>query len=769
MKTKIRILHIDDNIHDRMLIRDALQKEHDEFDLAEADSREIFEKYITKNNFDLVLSDFNILGFDGLQVLQVVKEINPDLPVIIVTGTGSEEIAIQAMKMGAADYVIKSVSHIKGLAPTIKAVLERKKAEEERKKAVEELQKREEFLTTIIDNIPNMIFMKDAKELKFVRFNKAGENLLGVKSEEIIGKTDYDFFPKNQADFFVKIDRDVLQTKQMLDIPEEPIDTKSGKRILHTKKIVILDKSEKPAFLLGISEDITERKQIEDALRESQLLFKTLADASPVGIFRTDTDGNTTYVNPKWSELSGLSFEEAIGNNWLHAVHPDDRVRLFVDWKSDVKKEQKSFAEYRFLKPDKSVVWVIGNAVPEITDNVIKGYIGTITNITERKSVEEELLIAKEKAEESDRLKTAFLQNMSHEIRTPMNAICGFSEMLGKADLTAEKRENFTNIIINSSNRLLSVVTDILTISSLETNQEKINYEIVNVNELIAELLSIFKIQANSKSILLQMQQGLNNEASEIYTDRTKLYQILSNLINNALKFTSKGTIEFGYIHQENNLQFFVKDTGVGIKPEFKDKIFERFRQADKSIQSRYGGTGLGLSISKAFVELMGGKIWLESVHDKGTVFYFTIPYKKGVKEEVKIKSGGQINETGTILIAEDEENNFRYLEELLIEYKFKILYAKDGKEAVDICKKNHEINLVLMDIKMPVMNGLEATKQIKEIFPNLPIIAQSAYALEHEVIGFKKQGFDDYITKPINISEFIAKISHYLIKNPKE
>ena len=386
----------------------------------------------------------------------------------------------------------------------------------------------------------------------------------------------------------------------------------------------------------------------------------------------------------------------------------------------------------------------------------------TLTDITERKLAETNLLQAKEHAEESDHLKTAFLQNMSHEIRTPMNAICGFSKMLNKPELSDEKRKSFISIIINSTNQLLSIVTDILTISSVDTKQEKVNIQKVCINSNIVDLLAIFKTQAQNQNISLYAKQQLTDRQSEIFTDNTKITQILSNLITNALKFTHEGFIEFGYNLKGEFIEFYVKDSGIGIKTEMQEKIFERFRQANENINKKYGGTGLGLAISKAFTELLGGKIWVQSEFDKGSTFYFTIPYKP-VHEIDKTNSPTEQNENfPTVLVAEDEECNFLLIEELLCDMDLKLIHAKDGKETVEICRTNPKIDLVLMDIKMPIMSGHEAAKLIKEFRPDLAIIAQSAYGLEQEIEKYSGI-FDDYVTKPIDENELQQKIMKYI------
>jgi len=261
-----------------------------------------------------------------------------------------------------------------------------------------------------------------------------------------------------------------------------------------------------------------------------------------------------------------------------------------------------------------------------------KGQFATVfTDISQAKKQERELIKAKEDAEENNRLKTSFLQNMSHEIRTPLNAICGFSEFLNKPEFSKEKQDNFVAIIQNSSQQLLSIVSDVLTISSLETKQEKVNTGTVCINHVLSNLLVIFKQQAINKNISFYVKPQLNDNQSEIYTDKTKIIQVLTNLLSNALKFTPEGFIEFGYNLKTGKtsaeLEFYVKDSGIGISQENHEKIFERFRQADLSTNIKYGGTGLGLAISKGFVELLGGKIWVQSVPAKGSVFYFTIPY----------------------------------------------------------------------------------------------------------------------------------------------
>jgi CheY-like chemotaxis protein len=382
------------------------------------------------------------------------------------------------------------------------------------------------------------------------------------------------------------------------------------------------------------------------------------------------------------------------------------------------------------------------------------------------------LIKAKEKAEESDRLKTAFLHNISHEIRTPMNAIAGFSGFLNDPDLDTEKRAHFTNIIVQSCDQLLSIISDIVSIATIEAGQETITEKEVDINVTLRQLYEQFLSMAEKKNVCLNLAPYSTNDKNIIISDEAKLTKVLINLIGNALKFTNEGSVNFGCTVLETEdtpyIQFFVEDSGIGIPTEMHEEIFKRFRQVESTAARQFGGSGLGLSISKAYVELLGGKIWLNSESGKGSTFYFTIPYKKAKKNTFaektpENKSNKEIREHATLLIAEDEDSNFMLLEELLSDLNINIIRATNGLEAVVICKNKH-IDLVLMDIKMPVMDGYEATKQIRELMPDLPIIAQTAYRTDADKNKALACGCNSFISKPIKPELFISIIKDYLI-----
>ena len=394
-----------------------------------------------------------------------------------------------------------------------------------------------------------------------------------------------------------------------------------------------------------------------------------------------------------------------------------------------------------------------------------------IANAIERQKVELELKNAKEKAVESDKLKTAFLSSMSHEIRTPMNHILGFIELLKDPGLSENEKKEFMAIVKSSGNLLLKLIDDIIDIAKLESGQLVINLVDLQLNKFVDELHLAFSEQLKSIGkgrIEFKVIKPNPPLAETVKTDPVRLQQIISNLLSNALKFTQDGMITFGYtLEPDGNLHFYVEDTGIGIPPEKHAEVFERFRQLDGSYAREYSGTGLGLAISKGIVELMNGEIGLESQVGKGSRFYFAIPYFPVPITAEALGFGpianGEFSFAGkTVLIVEDDEINYRFLEIVIYRTKARVLRALTGREAIDISLQQ-EISLILMDIQIPIIDGYEATKEIKKHKPTLPIIAQTAHALAEEKAHCLESGADDYLSKPINRKDLLAKMAALL------
>jgi len=515
--------------------------------------------------------------------------------------------------------------------------------------------------------------------------------------------------------------------------------------------------------------DITARKKAEEAIDQERRMLRTLIDNLPDPIYVLDKECRKVIANKADVENIGCANEtEVLGKTDIELFPGKIGERGYNDNRKIIKTGKPIFdLEEEFISGKGVKRWLQTTKIPLLDkDGNISGLVGIGHDITERKQIIEELIRAKEKAEESDKLKTAFLHNISHEIRTPMNAIVGFSALLGEPDIDDLARKSYIEVIMQSSNHLLSIITDIVDISNIEANLVKTYKNDINVNNSLKSLCNQFMPKASEKKINLICETGLEDSDALIVTDSTKLNQILSNLVSNALKFTNSGQVKIWYRLKDNFLEFCVSDSGIGISPEHHARIFDRFYQIQNGMERLYEGTGLGLAISKAYVEHLGGKIWLLSEQEKGTSFFFTIPYEKQVEkaipaEEKKAPDGFVFPVKKVILVAEDVESNYKLIKYFLSGSNAEVLHAYNGKEAVEKCLSTSNIDLILMDIKMPVMDGYTAVKLIREKNTAIPIIAQTAYADDREKAI--ECGCSGFISKPFDRKGLFKVLSEFI------
>jgi signal transduction histidine kinase len=607
---------------------------------------------------------------------------------------------------------------------------------------------------TLVETLPDGILALDEMN-RILDINEAAFSFLGIRNRNILG---------------LRVESSGASRTLLVNavIKQEPVDEIEIESLSEYSIFSILKQPIKnqPGSRLVIIRDITAHKKAEKALLESENQKAAILKAIPDLLFVFNEKGEYLDVYTENDSKLILPKENLIGKTISDLFPPDiakgasdailksfqTRELVQFSYSIDIK-GRTEFYEARIVHSSEGKVLAI------------------VRDISENKRVEMELIKAKEKAEESDHLKSAFLSNMSHEIRTPMNGILGFTELLKIPDLTGEQQQEYIRAIRKSGNRLLSIINDIIDISKIESEQIKITLSETNLNELIEYLCAFFKPEAEQKGLQIIIKNPLPENEAMITTDKIKLSAILTNLIKNAIKFTYDGYIEFGYENKDKYFEFYVKDTGTGISQEQKEYIFERFRQGSESFNRNYEGAGLGLSISKAYVEMLGGRIWIESNQGKGSVFCFTIPSdsvkssKTIVPATVTDKPEEKHPLSLKIMIAEDDEASEMLLSSAVRVFGKAVIKVRNGIDAVEACRDNPDLDLILMDIKMPKMDGYEATRQIRRFNKDVIIIAQTAYALTGDKETALEAGCNDYIAKPIDNNLLTSIIKKHCIK----
>jgi len=641
---------------------------------------------------------------------------------------------------------------------------------------------------------------KTTPDGEILMVNPAAIRMLGYESFEELRKRNLEmegFQPEYSRDVF----KSILKKKGMVKGLESAWHKKDGSRIYvrESAKAICSNKGD-VLYYVGTFEDVTGKRIAEQMLKESESKYRALFEFAPVPIWEQDYSEVKAEIDILKRRYSDKLPEDFLENddlidklkgklNILDVNQEGVRMYGAVSKKKLLESVGKIRSESTINIFKKAIFYIAegkthfidedlnydlsGNKInimlkwqvaPGQEDDYSRVYV-TSMDISKIKEVEEKLLREKEKAEQADNMKSAFLANMSHEIRTPMNSIIGFSELLLEKVYDEKDKENFVNLIIQNGKSLLNLINDIIDLSKIEAGYLQIEFEKCDVHNVLFVLSESFKRYIDSLRKNIEIRLAENLEKHLIVTDRFRLNQILVNLIGNAVKFTKEGFIEIGCNLVDDNryLEFYVKDTGVGISEENLQSIFRRFERIQTNYLKDADGTGLGLYITNQLVRMLGGDIRVESKEQEGSAFYFTIPYQKAPvpnSDKKAANTGKACNFDGkTFLIAEDNEANYYFLENLLTSFNAKILWAKNGKEAVEQCLKNDSIDMVLMDLKMPEMDGYEAVKLIKATKPSIPVIAETAFAVAGEDKKCIDAGYDDYVSKPIDSRALLTKI----------
>src|SRR5450759_338236 len=670
MNEVLNVLCLEDSPRDAEIIHELLIDAGYNLNMDFTASEKEYVSLLRSHKYDLILSDFKLPGFDGFTALRWSEEICPDVPFICISGTIGEETAVELLKKGAVDYIMKD--RLIRLPSAIQRAIEQHNIQTGKRAAELLLKENEEKLQSSFRAAPVVIGLVAGRI--FIEVNDTFCRMTGYNRSELIGKDAKTIYEKDEQNESAGIVIYRHIAEKGTGSVETRFKCKDGRVLNIFLSSTPLDKDDLSKGVTFIAMDITERKLAEEKLiiANRELVFQN--------------------------------------------------------------KEKEKRA-----------------------DELIKANRELIFQNDEKEKRAAELIIAKEQAEESDRLKSAFLTNMSHEIRTPMNGILGFTELLKEPNLSSDDQQDFIQIIQISGARMLNTINSIVDISKIESGLMKVDIKETNINEKMEFSYKFFKPEVEIKGLQFLFKSSLPAKEAIIKTDNEKVYGILTNLVKNAIKFTFEGSIEFGYEKKGEYLEFFVKDTGVGISQNQKELIFERFRQGSESINRKYEGSGLGLSICKSYVEMLDGKIWVESEERKGSTFYFTIPYNAVSEEKNAIKNAVTAEDKEVqiknlkILVAEDDEISYILLTSMLQKISNELLHAKTGVEVVESCRNNPDLDLVLMDIKMPDMDGYEATHQIRQFNTDIIIIAQTAYAFSGDREKAIESGCNDYISKPIN------------------
>ncbi|MCD4773044.1 MAG: response regulator [Bacteroidales bacterium] len=791
----LNLLIIDDVADDAELIVLQLKSDKIKFSWTHVDTEKKLKESLINEKWDAIISDYAMPGFDGLAALKIVKEWDEDMPFIMVSGTIGEDVAVDAMKKGAQDYLMKG--KMKRLGQALLREINDAENRRYNKKVGLALAKSEAELKSIFMTSPVGIgIIYEDRVLQYV--NEKISEITGYSEDELIGKSSRIFYIDD--DEFNKIGNKIYSDVEKIGIGsiEALLKRKDGKKIdvqINLSRINDKDKTKGYTFtfnditdrkrnekiksiLYSISNAVTSSKDLKELvdLIRNQLgeivdttnffvaLYDEKTDTFELPYYSDEKDNYNSFpagksmtayviktqksVLAKWNEISEL---EKLGV--VETIGVSSKIWLGVPLKIKDK-----FTGVLVLQSYEDE-----NAYTQDDLNTLEIISQQVSISIERKKAEEDLKLALKRAKESDKLKSSFLSTISHELRTPLNAIIGFSEIIND-ETTKEDIINFTKMINRSGHDLFEIIEDILEVTNIESGKTLILKKEVKLYPIMSFLTSeieLIKEKESKKHLEIIVDLPAETKDLKLFTNSVKIKKVFIHFLRNAIKFTEKGSIKYGLISENDRIIFYVKDSGIGIPENKQDVVFDSFRQIDDSHTRKYGGMGIGLTIVKKIIELLDGEIWFDSVEGKGSTFYFSMPVvTKDTEIKIDIKKAKKALEGKTILVAEDEDSNFMLLEKIFGMEKINVIRGVNGKETVEKFKENKEkIDLILMDIKMPVMNGYEATKEIR-IISDIPVIALSAYTSAEDKEEAIDCGCNDFIEKPIRRPVLLEKIA---------
>lgn len=794
MDDLIKILIIDDNPEDRKLIKSELGKVFI-IETEEVINRRDLDEVLKRWDFDIVITDYKLSWITGLDVLLMIKNRDPKLPVIMFTNSGDEETAVKAMKVGLDDYIIKSKEHYQRIPVAVNRIFYQMREQQEKEKMEAQLKENELRIKELMDNAV-MGYYKTSPDGRIIYTNNTLVKMLGYNSLEDLQQRNLEesgFEPEYHRKFF----KEKIEQQGAVYGLEATWLRKDGKHLyVRENARLVRDENENISHYEGSVENITDIVHSQRIYEVVQNLSKTIISDIPRDKFyekllhdiRRLIKTGDLYIAMYNENKDLLVIEKSSDENQVISKEVYDKRSIYYYLLKNYDSllinhdEFLSMTEKQALTANEKFTQWMGARIKGKTD-----YLGVLVAIhhesynyfshleqsmlefiaaqiglfIEKQRATDRLADAKRKAEISDQLKSNLLANVSHELLTPMNGIIGFASMISDSDELSEQIRHYSDWILHNAQRLYRVLDNLIYLSRLESGEVRIETNQVEVYSYLDEILDGLIDSQSKPAVNFELEKDARYNQFTIETDRVLLTKVVENLVQNAFNYTSEGKIKLGFEIDEHKdfIQFYVSDTGKGIPVESQYEIFQNFVTLEDPYDGEYSGSGVGLPLCYKTLKKLGGSISLESEPGEGSTFSFALPLKK---KGSKQPTPGDWSDK-TVLIVEDDLTSYELLEAILLPFNPDIIWAKNGKSALKVFKEHQPIDLVLMDIFLPEMNGTELISQYKKLNNKIPIIAVTAYALEEVEVQCRKAGTDAFITKPIRKDELINQIKGFL------